>query len=136
MSRESTSAPTWSDRNFELRLSSGARATIVETLRAVAGRDLETGGYLYSFARPRYCGAVVDKASDPATLPQAFPLRLRVPTQARPFTDDNPDGDCGRRENRVRRPKEPRRDFIDLTHDGNPDAEARRCNERPPTTHG
>jgi proteasome lid subunit RPN8/RPN11 len=57
--------PDLVDRSFELRLSSGARATIAETLWAVAGRDLETGGHLFSFARPRYCGAVVDKASDP-----------------------------------------------------------------------
>jgi proteasome lid subunit RPN8/RPN11 len=53
------------DRTFELRISSGARRTIVETLRAVAGHRLETGGYLYSFNRPRYRGVVVDRASDP-----------------------------------------------------------------------
>ena len=57
--------PDLVDRNFELRISSGARATIEQTLCAVAGYNLETGGYLYSFARPRYRGAVVDKASDP-----------------------------------------------------------------------
>jgi proteasome lid subunit RPN8/RPN11 len=57
--------PDLVDRNFELRISSGARATIEQVLCAVAGRDLETGGYLYSFSRPRYRGAVVDKASDP-----------------------------------------------------------------------
>jgi hypothetical protein len=38
-----------------------------------------------------------------AALPQAFRLRLRAP--ARPLTDNNPDRDPARRENRIRRPR-------------------------------
>jgi proteasome lid subunit RPN8/RPN11 len=57
--------PDLVDGSFELRISSGARETIRKTLAAVAPHRLETGGYLYSFDRPRYRGAVIDRATYP-----------------------------------------------------------------------
>jgi proteasome lid subunit RPN8/RPN11 len=53
------------DRNFELRITHGARSAITDVLRAVAGHNLETGGYLYSFDRPRYRGVEITRATDP-----------------------------------------------------------------------
>jgi proteasome lid subunit RPN8/RPN11 len=52
------------DRNFELRITHGARSAITDVLCAVAGHNLETGGYLYG-DRPRYHGVEVVRASDP-----------------------------------------------------------------------